>query len=126
KSEKLKANEHLTMLIKDEVNIKEVSFDDSIQNDVELDTTITPELKAEGDAREFIRSVQAMRKKADLQPDDRIVLTIQTSKEGEVFLRQFQDEIQKTAGATEIVFGDATGEVVKAGGHSFTVSLRTV
>jgi hypothetical protein len=35
-------------IIKDEVNVKEVLFDDSINGDVELDTNITPELKEVG------------------------------------------------------------------------------
>jgi isoleucyl-tRNA synthetase len=43
---------------------------------VVLDTAVTPELEAEGLARDVIRAVQQARKDADLDVSDRIVLTI--------------------------------------------------
>ncbi|MEI7683616.1 MAG: DUF5915 domain-containing protein, partial [Planctomycetota bacterium] len=44
-----------------------------------LDARITPELAKEGMAREVIRHVQSSRKDAELQPEDRIVLHLETS-----------------------------------------------
>ena len=112
-------------IIVDEVNVKEISFDESVAGAV-LDETITPELQAEGDARELIRGIQDMRKQAGLQTADRITLTIQTSDGGEAVVKQFQTDIQKTVGATEVVFGNAEGTELKTGEHEFTVSLHKV
>src|SRR5687767_12147783 len=43
---------------------------------VALDTTITPELEAEGLARDLVRAVQQARREAGLSVSDRIALTI--------------------------------------------------
>lgn len=48
---------------------------------VALDTTITPELALEGQARDLIREIQDMRKEADLHIADRIRLSIRGADE---------------------------------------------
>ncbi len=101
-----------------------MTFNSHIGDEVELDTIITSELQAEGDAREFMRAVQDMRKKAGLEPHDRIRLMVQTSDSGETVVKQFETEISKTVGADSITFGDAEGVEVKAGDHEFTVELK--
>ena len=63
KNLKLKNNEDLIKLIKYELNVKEIIFDDKISGEVELDTEITPRLKEEGELRELIRGLQDLRKR---------------------------------------------------------------
>jgi isoleucyl-tRNA synthetase len=46
---------------------------------VAIDAVLTPELKAEGLAREIVRRIQEMRKKAGFNIDDRIITTYQAS-----------------------------------------------
>ncbi len=73
KSQKLKVvEEEFVNLVKDEVNVKEVVFDDSIEGEIELDTKITPELKEEGILRDLIREIQTERKNAALTPKDKV------------------------------------------------------
>jgi isoleucyl-tRNA synthetase len=124
-------------LVKDEVNVKEVnaiqkglthhinvSDEIRVSGAVELDTTITPELKAEGDVREFIRQIQDLRKQSGLEAKDRIVLTVQASDGGEALVTAFMSEIKKVVGADEVSFGNAQGAEVQAGEHSLTVQLE--
>ena len=52
-----------------------VAADDGLV--VVLDTELTPELRAEGDARELQRAIQDLRKEAGLELDDRIELHVE-------------------------------------------------
>jgi len=65
-------------ILLDELNVKDVKQG----NEVAIDETLTPALKREGMMREVIRHVQAARKAAGLNVDDRIVLSLMVG-EGE-------------------------------------------
>ncbi len=122
KSLKLK-NEFLE-LIKDELNVKEVVFDDSISSAVELDINITEALKAEGDYREFVRGVQDMRKKIGLTPSDVISLTISTDEEGRKLIQKFENDLKKVALVSRVEFGENEGEELKVGELLFKVKIQ--
>jgi isoleucyl-tRNA synthetase len=62
-------------IIADELNVKKVIFGSKT---VELDTQLTDELKAEGMMRDIVRQVQNLRKAANLNVDDRIMLNIKS------------------------------------------------
>lgn len=69
-------DEKYIQLIKDELNVKNVIWQDkSIELEVVLDTKLNSELIAEGQLRELIRQVQDARKAAGARLDQQIVLT---------------------------------------------------
>jgi isoleucyl-tRNA synthetase len=74
-----------------------------------LDTETTPELEAEGLARDVIRSIQDTRKAADLQVSDRISLAIRGASEADIStLSTFNDTIgaETLSVATTISFAE--------------------
>lgn len=64
-------------LIALESNVKEVTWQQTAESEltVEYDTDLTPELKAEGEARELMRSIQNLRRKAGLQVGEQAKVT---------------------------------------------------
>ena len=73
---------------------------------VELDTTLTPELILEGDARELIRALQELRKNAGLQREDRVELEIRGASSA---IERHQAEISSAVGALHCRLGDRDG-----------------
>jgi isoleucyl-tRNA synthetase len=67
-------------IIEDEVNVKRVDKKPKklAGYELELDTTITPELKREGMMRDVIRHIQNFRKNSGLAVEDRILLRLHT------------------------------------------------
>jgi isoleucyl-tRNA synthetase len=126
KSEKFESlNEYLD-LIKDEVNVKNVIFDASITDKVELDTLITPELQLEGDMRELLRAVQDQRKKDALQPQDIVVLQVDTDAEGKSFIEQIKKDIQKPANIKDVEYVTLEGEEMQIRNIKFKINLLKV
>ena len=106
-------------IIADEVNVKKVEVADEFK----LDKTITPELRKEGYARDLIRAVQSARKKAGLQMDDKIRLSlsceIPENYEGMVKSEVLADNIDRTGNY-------AYDEVAKINGENVTISLEKI
>ena len=75
-----KLDEEFESIIAEEVNVKKVKNTGSV-DEINLDTKITPELLAQGRAREIVRSIQSLRKKADFQVDDNVIVFYQTKSE---------------------------------------------
>ncbi|MDD4995060.1 MAG: isoleucine--tRNA ligase [Patescibacteria group bacterium] len=76
----LKKKIELLDLVRDELNVEAVEIAAGGKDDiaVELDTVITPELAKKGLAREIVRHVNSLRKKAGLTINDRITLYYDT------------------------------------------------
>ena len=119
-------------LIKDELNVKEVSLIHqsnengdikAMEGKVVLDTHITEELKQEGNYRELVRAIQDMRKKIGLNPNDVIGLEVATSVDGQEVINKFKAELLKAVGAKEIKIKENNGVEAKIDGMIFTINI---
>ncbi|MSS74017.1 isoleucine--tRNA ligase [Candidatus Pacearchaeota archaeon] len=108
--EKLK--DELSDLLKQQLNIKEIIFQKGKELSVVLDTTMTPELEAEGFAREVSRRIQSERKNKNMKKEERIVLELFVSDKLKEFLLNYKDFISKRVGATKIIFNDGKKDVL--------------
>ncbi len=123
KNEELKSKVELLELIRDEVNVKSVSFDEKIEKDVELDTNITPELKGEGNLRELTRALQDMRKEMNLRPDQKVELLFSGTPDVKRFIDKFDKEIKKIVNVSLIKESINDGEEFKIGDLLLRTSL---
>lgn len=110
-------DEYYEQIIADEVNVKSVRAGEKSY----LDKHLTEELLEEGFIRELIRFVQAARKKAGLEVDDRIKLSIDTEISG-----GWQDVLKTEVLAVELGRDNnyQYDEVVKVNGKNITISLE--
>ncbi len=99
-SKTLEGEEELLSIIGDEVNVKEVVVDTRSEALILLDTVVTEELALEGKARDIIRTLQEMRKKAGLSLKDKIVVGVEgVSSE---ILTRFEKIILSSVNASSI------------------------
>ncbi len=101
----------MEQIIFEELNVKSVGMNilqAKLRTDeqVVLDTAITPQLKLEGQAREIVRFIQEMRKEAGYEVENHI--SVQFEGMGEVF-EKFSDLIAKETLSDSIGKGDGEG-----------------
>ncbi|WP_167195851.1 isoleucine--tRNA ligase [Brevibacterium pigmentatum] len=75
-----------------------------------LDTRVTPELEAEGMARDAVRAIQGIRKQLDLDISDRIAVTIEAGSEVTAALEPHADLIAGETLTTSLTFGTADAD----------------
>ncbi len=104
-------------IVRDEVNVKAVEAG----KEAWLDKELTSELAEEGFTRELIRAVQSARKKADLQVDDRIRLSVSCAVPTD-----WADVLKAETLAEELKQNEnyAYDEIAKVGGENVTISLE--
>ncbi len=134
-----KAANALQDIIKEQANVKEIVLvekhtsapSDAVaefcHGKLYLDTAITPALEAEGTARELMRSIQEMRKKAGLQKADKIACHVQIDYD----ISAWKKQIGQKVGATELTMSKEPGTfenkaefIVK--GRKFVVFVRKI
>jgi isoleucyl-tRNA synthetase len=93
-------------IIKKQLNVKSVKTIKSDKEEwkVELDTEMTPELEAEGYAREMLRQVQAFRKELGMKKEDKIELFIFSDDELRNMLEKFREFILERTNSEKLEF----------------------
>ena len=92
---------------------------------VALETTLSPELVAEGLAREFVSHVQAMRKEADFEVTQRINVTVETDAELKAALEKHVEYVKGETLTVEFAFGAVDAEAVDLNGHAAKIMIKT-
>jgi len=119
-------------IVLEEVNIKQIDFvqdealaGKSTNTEIGVELNITPELKREGLMREVIRHVQAARKKAGLQVDDRIVLAlVAEDDELAAAIVEHQETIHTETLATSGAIDGGHSEMVMVEGAELAIALE--
>ncbi len=95
---------------------------------VVLDTKLTPELIEEGFVREIISKVQTMRKEADFQVTDKIVISCKGNQKIEDLIKTNQEEIKSEVLAVDVKFDAADGYVKdwNINGENVTLGVERV
>ena len=106
-------------IIMEEVNVKSVEHGEALA----LDKTLTQKLLEEGKIRELIRFVQAARKKAGLNVDDRIKLMV-SMEVPETYREMLMNEVLAEELVNEGNF--AYDEIVKVQGENVAISLEKI
>ena len=114
-----KLDDFYEQIIMEEVNVKSVEHGEALA----LDKTLTPELLEEGKIRELIRFVQAARKKAGLNVDDRIRLMV-SMEVPETYREMLMNEVLAEDLVNEGNF--AYDEIVKVQGENVAISLEKI
>ncbi|MFA6158601.1 MAG: class I tRNA ligase family protein [Candidatus Paceibacterota bacterium] len=112
-------------LVKDEVNVKEVLLDTSLDQEVVLDVVVTDVLKKEGVARDVIRAVQDLRKKEGLTVGDKVSLLLDSDEKGKELVHAFLGDIKRVTLVTGIEYATLPHvEPLAIEGYSFRLGIR--
>lgn len=104
KNKDITADESMTEVLKDEVNVKEIIFSSGLSEEVELDMEITVELREEGRMRELVRMVQGLRQEAGYNPKDKIQLFVEADTSLREAFEKNTAQILKEVNAGDIQF----------------------
>ncbi|MBR2921453.1 MAG: isoleucine--tRNA ligase [Kiritimatiellae bacterium] len=93
---------------------------------VGLETALTPELVAEGLAREFVSHVQSMRKEADFEVTQRIALTVEADDEMRSALEAHAQYVKGETLALSLEFAACDADEVSLNSHSTKIKVEKV
>lgn len=119
----LKENKEYIEIIKSEVNVKEITVKDVMENETELDTNITPDLKEEGMIREMIRTIQDIRKEGGFSVEDEAIITVETLEDGRAFLDKNKTKIFNHTMISDMKYGNIETEAIIIGQIEFKIGI---
>ncbi|MBV7272721.1 isoleucine--tRNA ligase [Clostridiaceae bacterium UIB06] len=92
-----------------------------------LETTITEELKEEGNLREILSKVQNMRKESGFEVADKINLYVSGNEALEFVVKKHEDTIKKETLAVEVMYNsDRQYNECKINGEDFNIAVEVV
>jgi len=106
----LKNKKELLDLIKEEVNVKNISFG----KELKLETKITPELKEEGIVKEIVRHLQEARKKLGFKPKDKIYVFYSGENDLNKIISRRKEFILKEVLAKDVILGKKEHLIIEA------------
>jgi isoleucyl-tRNA synthetase len=111
-------------IVTDEIPGYEIAGKNSLT--VALDVTITPSLRDEGNAREFVNKVQNIRKESGFELTDRITVTINEGGKIQPSLIEFKDYICREilASSLEFVPGLTAGTTIEVNEATVIVNVK--
>jgi len=107
------------ILTKDDFKVVEIEKKHIARTETEdiillFETHLTPELLAEGFAREIVRRIQSMRKELNLEVEDRITTEICIDSKQITSLKQWEDYIKGETRSKQLIFADKPiGSLIK-------------
>ena len=120
KAEKPEKLERFEELIKSQTNVKKIKFEKG-KLSLNLNKLLTPELEKEGYTREVTRRIQALRKKAGLKKQDKIILYIKSD------YKLNEEEIKEQCGVkTFKILNTRFKDNFKVKNESFEIGLNVV
>lgn len=118
----LKNNKDLLDIIADELNVKEVFFNNN--NGITIDFNLSQELKEEGLVREIIRSVQDQRKKQNFKLNDEVnILWTSEDKDIQNIFTKYKENIQVAVKAKDIIQSEVDTNPVNVNQYKVKFSI---
>ena len=117
-------DDEIAAVIREELNVKKVLYDEKQAVPVVFDTTITDDLRREGELRDILRAVQELRKKKGLKPGEKAILVVQSGVEGRTRIEEAKTELIKAASLSGIEYDSAGGVSLVFEGYEVKLALK--
>ena len=92
-----------------------------------LDTTITEDLREEGNLREILSKIQNFRKESGFEVSDKINLYVSGNEMLENVIKKFEDAVKKETLTVDVIFNaDREYNKCKINGEDFNIAVEVV